>query len=500
MAQVSEQHHHTSQLGQAAVAPPGGVNGHPPPVPALHHLSDEHIVESQVGSSAIAPPVGETVHPAPIPAQYHLDDEEDKSNQSPIKPFQNPANASDTSSSRSRPTLPNDRHTSESQLGPAAVAAPYDKAALPAPAPELHHIKDDHTHDTQLGQPAVAPPSEFVANHLRDETELNFPDLPLFPDNILTAPLLRISLKKLLDQDPSEIDQVWKASRELGFFYLDLRDAVSTSASPSINGPSLLQDVNALFTLGEQLFALPVSEKQKYDFMDQGSYYGYKGLGAGVVDKEGTRDRNEFYNISKDDMLGISAPLPAPELLQQQTARGLLAGYMEKSHAIVTLLLGILNTKLGLPEGKLQSLHKLQSSSGDQVRWVNSPPQPEDDRKKSLGEHTGKLYHIPSLYPCHHPHETNTPRLRHPNPPLQSPRRPPDPAPSKPDLVLRPPPTLTPHREPRRRAGTFQRFDSAEQHPQSGEPARRASWEQSYESCVFLAAGGLCFAEAVDGE
>ena len=506
MAQVSEQHHHTSQLGQTAVAPPSGVNGHPHPVPALHHLGDEHTVESQIGSSAIAPPIGEIVHPAPIPAQYHLNDEEDKGSQSPVKPFQNHSNASNTSSPRTRPTLPNDRHTSESQLGPAAVAAPYDKAALPPPAPELHHIKDDHTHETQLGEPAIAPPAEFVANH-RNQDALSFSDLPPFPDNVPTAPLLRISLKKLLDQDASEIDQVWKASRELGFYYLDLRDAISTSASsPSINGPALLQDVNALFSLGEQLFALPVSEKQRYDFMDQGSYYGYKGLGAGVIDKQGTRDRNEFYNISKDDMLGLSAPLPAPELLQQQTARDLLAGYMKKSHAIVTLLLGILNTKLGLPEGRLQSLHKLRSFSGDQVRWVNSPPQPEDDRKKSLGEHTGKLYTF--TLPLPSPPSislTNNPRLRHPNPPVQPPRRAANPPPSNtqqhiPNLVVRPPSALAPHREPRRRARTFQRLDPAQQHPQSREPARRASREQTYESCVFLAAGGRCFAESIDGE
>ena len=385
--QASDQHHHASQLGDTAVAPPGDANGHPPPVPALHHLDDEHTVESQVGSSAIAAPPGETVHPAPIPAHYHLDDDdEDKSNQSPIKPFQNHSQASEVSSTSTRPAPPSDRHTSQSQLGPAAVAAPYDTATLPPPAPELHHIKDDHDQEVQQGQPAVAAPSEFVANHQKDNA-IEFSDLPPFPDNIPTAPLLRISLKKLLDQDVSEMDQVWKASQELGFFYLDLRDAVSSSTP--INGPALLEDVNSLFSLGEQLFALPVSEKQKYDFADQGSYYGYKGLGAGVIDKSGTRDRNEFYNISKDDMLGISAPLPAPALLQQQTSRDLLAGYVKKSHAIVTLLLGILNTKLGLPEGRLESLHKLKASSGDQVRWVNSPPQPQDDRKKSLGEHTG---------------------------------------------------------------------------------------------------------------
>ena len=405
MAQVSEQHHHSSQLGQTAVAAPAGANGHPPPVPALHHLDDEHTVDSQVESSAIAPLIGEPVHPAPIPAQYHLDGEEDKSNQSPVKPFQNHANASDTSSSQTRPTLSNDSHTSQSQLGPAAVAAPYEQANLPPPVPELHHIKDDHTHETQLGQTAIAPPSEFVENH-QNEDAFTFSNLPPFPGNVPTAPLLRISLKKLLDQDPSEIDQVWKASREPGFFYLDLKDAVSPSAS--INGPALLQDINALFTLGSQLFTLPVSEKHKYDFADQGSYYGYKGLGAGVIDKQGTRDRNEFYNISKDDMLGLSAPLPAPELLQQQTARDLLAGFVQKSHAIVALLLNILNAKLALPEGKLQSLHKLHSPSGDQVRWVHSPPQPEDDRKKALGEHTGTLSSHPShkTTPSYMSHQT----------------------------------------------------------------------------------------------
>lgn len=398
MAQVSEGHHHTSQLGAAAIAPPGRQESFPPPAPALHHLHDDdtpqaqsldpeqHHHTSQLGETAVAPPIGEIVHPAPIPAHYHLDDEEETRAQSPVKPFQNHSLASDTTSSSARPPPPSDRHTSQSQLGAAAIAAPSNTATLPPPAPELHHIKDDHTHETQLGQPAIAPPAEFVANHQKENAELSFSDLPPFPDNIPTAPLLRISLKKLLDQDASEIDKLWKASQELGFFYLDLRNAFSTSTS--INGPALWEDVNALFSLGEQLFALPVSEKQKYDFVEQGSYFGYKGLGAGVVDKQGTRDRNEFYNISKDDMLGISAPLPAPELLQQQTSRDLLAGYVKKSHAIVTLLLGILNAKLGLPQGRLQSLHRLQAVSGDQVRWVNSPPQPEDDRKKSLGEHT----------------------------------------------------------------------------------------------------------------
>ena len=41
-----------------------------------------------------------------------------------------------------------------------------------------------------------------------------------------------------------------------------------------------------------------LEEKVRYDFMEQGSYFGYKGYGAGIVDKEGNRHRNEFYNVS----------------------------------------------------------------------------------------------------------------------------------------------------------------------------------------------------------
>jgi isopenicillin N synthase-like dioxygenase len=54
----------------------------------------------------------------------------------------------------------------------------------------------------------------------------------------------------------------------------------------------------------------------------------------------------------------------------------------------VSLLLGILNARLGLPCDKLPSLHRLDSVSGDQVRWVHAPPQPPDDQRTALGQHT----------------------------------------------------------------------------------------------------------------
>ncbi|KAJ9645768.1 hypothetical protein H2199_002808 [Coniosporium tulheliwenetii] len=61
---------------------------------------------------------------------------------------------------------------------------------------------------------------------------------------------------------------------------------------------------------------------------------------------------------------------------------------MRRSHAVVSLVLRILNARLGLPPGHLESLHRLDAPSGDQVRFVKAPPQPPKDRRTALGEHT----------------------------------------------------------------------------------------------------------------
>jgi isopenicillin N synthase-like dioxygenase len=122
-----------------------------------------------------------------------------------------------------------------------------------------------------------------------------FPDLPAFPDSVPTAPLLRISLEKLLTHDAEEEERCWKACCELGFFYLDLR--TSDPSGQAIEGCALLQDAVRLFEVMQGFFDLTVQEKVKYDFKDQGSYFGYKGYGEGYIDKQGTRDRNEFYNV-----------------------------------------------------------------------------------------------------------------------------------------------------------------------------------------------------------
>ena len=236
------------------------------------------------------------------------------------------------------------------------------------------------TTSSQLGPEAIAPPVDIT---VENEDDLVFHDIPPFPEDVPVAPLLRLSLKKLMNSDPEEVDRLWRASCDVGFFYLDLRDAIENTKRDSahdlpdtaskegkINGEGLIKDAAAMFELGPKVFALPLEEKSKYDYKDKGTYFGYKGYGQGIVDAKGTRDRQELWNVSKDDMLGFSDRQPNPEILQTDSSRALFKSFMLRSNAIITLLLGHLNDKLGLPTGTLQGLHRLEGVSGDQARWV----------------------------------------------------------------------------------------------------------------------------------
>lgn len=129
--------------------------------------------------------------------------------------------------------------------------------------------------------------SHNTTEHLNEND--NFSNLPPFPNDVPTAPLLRLSLGKLLAGDANEFDRLFQASVDIGFFYLDFRD--------SDLGKSLLKDVDNLFGVGERLFDLSLEEKKKYDFSAQNSYSGYKGQGTTITDKDGNLDRNEFYNV-----------------------------------------------------------------------------------------------------------------------------------------------------------------------------------------------------------
>lgn len=207
----------------------------------------------------------------------------------------------------------------------------------------------------------------------------DFEGLPPFPTDVPIAPLLRLSLDKLLSRDAEELKRFFSSCEDLGFFYLDL-----TTCS---EGQSLLDDADKLFRVGEELFDIPLEEKKTYDFTkSHNSYFGYKGFGANVVDRQGNMDRNEYYNASKDHILGHGTQWPQPKVLDEN--RELMQHFVKGSHAIVLLVLELLNEYLNQPAGTLQSMHRLDGLSGDHIRFIKTPPQPVDDRRTALGEHS----------------------------------------------------------------------------------------------------------------
>ncbi|PYI01908.1 Clavaminate synthase-like protein [Aspergillus sclerotiicarbonarius CBS 121057] len=188
--------------------------------------------------------------------------------------------------------------------------------------------------------------------------------LPPFPSDVPTAPLLRLSLSKLQSHDVAETHRLLQACEDIGFFYLDLQDTNI--------GTNLLTLADELFSLGEHLFSLSLDEKQKYDFASLNSYHGYKSQGAVVVDREGNLDANEFYNVSKNDILNLTPPLPAPFLLHWN--RPTLKSFIHTSHAITTLLLTHLNTHLCLPPSTLPNVHLLPPSPNAEWTYVKPLP------------------------------------------------------------------------------------------------------------------------------
>lgn len=111
-----------------------------------------------------------------------------------------------------------------------------------------------------------------------------------FPDNVPTAPLVTVSLDKLVSGDEQEKERLFDASKSLGFSYLDLQHCT--------DGETLLKGSDDMFDLNEKFCDLPIGEKRKYDFAVKGLYFGYKGMGAEVIDGKGTKDRNEIYNVT----------------------------------------------------------------------------------------------------------------------------------------------------------------------------------------------------------
>jgi hypothetical protein len=81
-----------------------------------------------------------------------------------------------------------------------------------------------------------------------------YPDLPPFPDDVPTAPLVKISFLALAAGDPDETARLFAAAKDTGFFYLDLR------RTP--DGEFILEDVNEMLSLAAKLGDIDDEERE----------------------------------------------------------------------------------------------------------------------------------------------------------------------------------------------------------------------------------------------
>lgn len=192
--------------------------------------------------------------------------------------------------------------------------------------------------------------------------------------SVPNVPLLIIDYHLLLQKDPAEIEKLFQICTNLGFFYLKLDNQL---------------DPTPIYTLAEQVFELPIDTKMKYA-MDgkNGVYFGYKATGTMYVDRKGTPDKVEFWNIAKDEIiLEDKTTFPKPIIAAKDTIKE----YMIKSHEIVLVILEILSSKLGLTAQILPDLHRITQPSGDQLRLTKSTMYPHantDTADVALSPHT----------------------------------------------------------------------------------------------------------------
>jgi len=186
-------------------------------------------------------------------------------------------------------------------------------------------------------------------------------DLPPFPDDVPTHPLLVIDYALIKERDPEETERLWTAATKLGFWYL--------------KNHGVDEDVRGMFDMGAETMALPMEEKMKYEIGNEGLSFGYKAAGTNVIDPNGMLDNAQVLNVAKDDALAwpAQARRAYPSTVNARMERT-IKPFVERSLAVNNTLLDALNDKMGLPRGTLAQLHPREEYSGSETRVLYSPP------------------------------------------------------------------------------------------------------------------------------
>ncbi|KAI0036465.1 Clavaminate synthase-like protein [Vararia minispora EC-137] len=199
---------------------------------------------------------------------------------------------------------------------------------------------------------------------------------PPFPDDIPTVPLAVIDYGLIQRRDSFEIDRLWDAATQLGFWYLKNHGCEN--------------EADGMFAVGAETMGLPLNEKMNFTQGTTGNTFGYRSSGSTAVDASGTPGPMEGIGVSKDDALAwprvVRRTYPSTVDARMESS---IIPFVRRSVEINNTLINVFNDKLGLPTGTLAQKHAAHMLSGSEARCLRAPPnQNLSDIKISLGAHT----------------------------------------------------------------------------------------------------------------
>ncbi|KAH9950615.1 Clavaminate synthase-like protein [Amylocystis lapponica] len=200
---------------------------------------------------------------------------------------------------------------------------------------------------------------------------------PPWPESVPAHPLLVIDYQRIKAGEEDEIDTLWKAATDLGFWYL--------------KNHGVEEEVDGMFDMGAEVMGLPLEEKMLYEQGDDGISHGYKAAGASATDETGALDSVEFFNVSKDDALAwpVQVHRAYPPAVAARIP-DVVIPFVRKSVEVNRTLISVLGDRLGLPDGAILRRHRTEEHSGCETRCIRSPPRPEGmiEDRAALGAHT----------------------------------------------------------------------------------------------------------------
>ncbi|KIP11665.1 hypothetical protein PHLGIDRAFT_99067 [Phlebiopsis gigantea 11061_1 CR5-6] len=193
-----------------------------------------------------------------------------------------------------------------------------------------------------------------------------------FPDDLPTHSLLVVDYALVRANDKSELDKLWNAATQLGFWYL--------------KNHNLHDEVDRMFDVCADTLDLPLEEKMPFEQGDDGDSFGYKARGTIATDKFGSSDNVEFLNIAQDDALSWPriTHRTYPPLVNDHMEDTFIP-FVRKSMAINFTFLEFFEKRLRLPPGELVRRHAVDHVNGGEARCIKTPPK---QSTVALGAHT----------------------------------------------------------------------------------------------------------------